>query len=254
MRHLWESLKRVTLDPGWRTEIDLIGRHRGWSRNTTEQERRKLLRLEADLQSGTARFTRNTTNGRLDTPLTNIGKELRRFLLFDGSADWVQLDVQTAQPYLVLRLLQDRNAEPKIAEKWAVAVCHDDVYTALATDLKMSRQEAKECWFKLVFAHNNARSLAKDAFESRFPELAEVFAREKRMRHRDLAICLQRHESHVMLERIAPRLTQLGIPALTIHDSFIVPTANAAEVDRIMSEELATYTGYPPVIRREEPT
>jgi hypothetical protein len=43
------------------------------------------------------------------------------------------------------------------------------------------------------------------------------------------------------------------IPTLTIHDSFIVPTANATVVERIMSEELVTYTGYPPVIRREEP-
>ena len=42
------------------------------------------------------------------------------------------------------------------------------------------------------------------------------------------------------------------IPALTIHDSFIVLTANATVVERIMSEELITYTGYPPVIRREQ--
>jgi len=179
---------------------------------------------------------------------------MRRFLRFDRSADWVQLDVQTAQPYLVLRLLHDRNAGAKTTEIWAEAVCHGDVYTCLATDLGLGRQEAKECWFKLVFAHSNAKSSARDAFDARFPELGALFAEGKRMRHRDLAIRLQQYESHVMLERIVPRLAQLRIPTLTIHDSFIVPMANAAAVERFMSEELVTYTDHPSVIRREGPT
>ncbi len=248
MRHLYATLRRATLGEGWQELLNHSAAKRQWSPKHTEQWRRKLLATKHALKERQFRFTRNSTNGRLDTTLTNMPKEFRPLLRLDGCPDLLELDIRTAQPYLALRLLHERDADPAVIEEWAAAVCGSDLYSTLAAELAVSRDEAKVCWFRLLFAHNRASSPPKTAFENRFPEVAEVFRNEKRHHNRNLAIRLQTFESHVVLEHIVPRLAALDIPVLTIHDCVIVPTGKASIAERVVSQELLSFVGYAPVI------
>lgn len=166
------------------------------------------------------------------------------------------LDVRSCQPYLALRLICEVTEEcqiaPEIAKEWAddwaKVVCESDIYETLGRELGITRAVAKTEWFKLLFGPNYMTSRTKILFEDWFPAMAAVFHRMKWGDHRRLATRLQLYESHVILERIAPRIAKLGIPALTIHDSFIVGRTELEEVCAIMAVELKNVAGWPPVI------
>lgn len=252
MRHLQHSLLRVSLAPDWASFLAKEIARGGTTARLAKNQRRKLGRFQQSIRLGIPRFTRNTTNARLDTDLTNLRKDLRRFVRLDPSGPLTSLDVKSMQPYLLIRLLREAEQAGLVrngtAAEWVSAVCDGDIYQTLARELTISRNSAKQLWFRVLFGHNKAEFPAKNYFERRYPEVARYVSIEKRRHKRDLAVKLQRMESLVMLERIGPRLADLQIPCLTVHDSLLVLSADMRECERIMTEELHAYVGQKPVI------
>ena len=102
----------------------------------------------------------------------------------------------------------------------------------------LSRKQLKEMMFSVLFSKNvtykdNKRIVPyhkeKVIFSGVYNNLFEMIEILKDKNHRKLAVLLQRIESKIFIDTICPKLVDLGIIPLTIHDSIIVDT-NRSEI------------------------
>lgn len=80
-------------------------------------------------------FKRNKTNGRLDTNLTNLKKELKQFAV----GDFVQIDLSNSQPFLLFCLIEfmAKNLEELSMKEQAIINKQKDVSLCLIIDMKV---------------------------------------------------------------------------------------------------------------------
>jgi hypothetical protein len=227
--------------------------------------RKKTLRgiSVSNLKNGRRRyFGRNKTNSRLDTNLTNMKKELRRFI----KGNYVEIDLKNSQPYLFGELLKvilglsllcyqdpELNLLESIVNQYIQTIpkhnlikkkynlvsfssfieCSMDgtLYEFIRAGSKrdISRDDAKKSFIVSMYSQNykgNTKFIPykeeKQLLRNAFPELADLLFDLKLSDNKQLAIFLQRVESFIFIDYIAKKLVENGIIPLTIHDSVIV--------------------------------
>lgn len=227
----------------------------------------------------------NKTNGRLDSNFTRLPGELVPHLTIDGK-HLIELDIRNSQPFFVAPVLNPKPEIEKIItgylgqsftmlSKSLQLTQYEDVklYASLVTSGEfyqymmnkfsefgipyIDRDDLKEQIFIVFFGRNGSIRYNKAAklFLTLFPHVWQLFAAVKGKDYNRLSILLQRIESYVILQRVAPRIVQdlQGLPFITRHDSLlpsgILVIEEADEVKKIMSKVIKEVTGLSPIIR-----
>ncbi|MFZ2339972.1 MAG: hypothetical protein WAW07_09680 [Bacteroidales bacterium] len=237
-------------------------------------------------------YSRDATEGRFHSNITNMKKELRPYLRLNGKP-LVNIDVKNSQPYLSTILLTYPSKVAGLTKNntfsmllQTLKVSHnDDVkkYIKLVADgqfyeylinefarggILMTRQEAKLQVLRILFApnrlpKNEVNRKCRLIFRQTFPTVHRIFSK---VRGRDqgtkfensnrFAILLATIESYLMLDVILKRIYREfpGVIAITIHDSIMtgILTDDVEAVRKIMAEELTNFVGFAPKIEIED--
>ncbi len=155
--------------------------------------------------------------------------------------------------------------------RWLRLCCEADFYTSFRDELglKVSRDQFKSKLFAVLYGPNltdgRKRGIMRflrdefpEIFEYMFsikevprlrsewarllenqsyPKAWEAFRREFRPVYGKLACEMQRTEASFIFGRVIPRLQELGVPAVTIHDSVLAPRSKRATVQEVMADE-----------------
>lgn len=214
-------------------------------------------------------FKINSTNGRIDSNITNLKSELRKYII----GEYKHIDCQNSQPLIinfitkhietqnqinvVPNILDDSSLEDdrekilskeltakdlnylkffpnmnkkalKEFEKFSADTFNSDFYSTIMADYEklygkmIDRKEVKEIIYKVFFSKNWSYKEEKKIFKKLYPTIYSIIYNLKRVKHNRFAICLQRIESEIFIQRICKCLVEEGIIPFTIHDSIIV--------------------------------
>lgn len=227
------------------------------------------------------RFSQDDKSGRIHTDITNMSKDVRQFLRYNGQR-LINLDFKNSQPFLSTALFNEdfwtNNIENgykglgknKLANFSNCNNCNDYINEDVANYIESvlsgtfyedfmkitgikDREEAKLQALSLFFSSDKKMSRSKRLFKKHYPTVFEKFRCIKEVEHSALAILLQSIESDLFIGRICTRI-QLERPDLalfTIHDSILITKGAANYVKNIMIEETELMLGITPNISIE---
>lgn len=191
---------------------------------------------------GRSQCHRDPAGHRLHTPITRLASELRPFLSFAGEP-LVSIDAKNSQMTLIAR------AALKASKGAASAVDFADVCAAgrfyeesfFAVHGRYPTLEERARWKRRVMAiwlYATTGCMSHDhdalALAKRWPSVHAFMFHQKRCGVRDLPCRMQREESAIWIDQLGPELKRLGVPALTCHDSVLVPASREAEVRAVL--------------------
>ncbi len=184
---------------------------------------------------------------RLHTNISNLSKELRPYVTYNGQR-LCNIDIVNSQPFFSLAILHSSFYEkdnecsisiyPKLnknllqhkislmlgvlengnidIEQYKKIVLDGLLYEYLENCFKcylnkqvVTRKEIKEMVFSVLFSSNYYNtSEAKQYFKYLFPNVMKIFEIMKQREHNKLAILLQRIESSLILDKVCARVTK----------------------------------------------
>jgi len=185
--------------------------------------------------------SRNTTNYRLDTNFTNLKTELRKILLKDK----YEIDISNSQPMILANKLQNEinNNELNSTDdiiNFIKTSANGTLYEFMAEKLNITRKEAKNSMFPVLFGKKRNKSDGSKIFRTIFPTVNKYINTLKDNNYKDVSQVLQRFESNLILDKVAPKLIEMGIKDfVTVHDSIIFKSKQEAELGiRLIKGEL----------------
>lgn len=229
----------------------------------------------------------DTTSYRFHSNLTNLPKELRRFVRING-IQLSNIDIKNSQPFLSTILLINPAKVAHLAKNYSFRMLLENLHVNQTEDVNRyislvvegniyeylwneftlrgliinSRAEVKRQVLIILFARNLINPPARKIFKELFPEVHRIFTLirgydkgNKFTSFERFAILLQRIESYIILDLILTRIYKEypGTIAVTIHDSIMTSlyTDHVDKVKKIMTEELEKYIGYEPTLKIE---
>ncbi len=222
------------------------------------------------INDGDLFFRHNKTNGRIDTNLTNLKSDLKQFISIPGL---VQLDISNSQPYILSLYLNSslcRNFLKNDFSKYQAWTEKGIFYENFEKEyfkqkgLTLKRQEIKDIMFGIFYSRNEYTDKKgkiikpylkeKNVFKSIFPSVLEVIENEKKVKHNQLAIKMQKLESEICIDIICQELDKQGINYFTIHDAWIVDIMDELKVKNIIETEFIKKYNSKPTIKTEKIT
>ncbi len=197
------------------------------------------------------RFSRNKTNGRVDTNLTNMASELRQFIV--GYENMCYLDLCNSQPVLFNIMLNRCSIKGKPSlgaeiEQYRHSTLSGNWYELLMEIYKTDRDTAKKMWMVIAYSKNTTKKLFKRKFAKRFPEVMKVIEGKKKNNYKAFSIGLQKIESQIFIEEICKELVSIDIIPYTLHDGLLVTKDKKDIVYNVMATVLSKHLGAAPVI------
>lgn len=193
-------------------------------------------------------FRRNETNGRIDNNLTSLKGEYKQFITKNNLC---QVDIVNSQPFILSLYLNSSLCGRKIDEKelqkysdWTSAGIFYEMFEKeyfRKTSKLIKRPEVKDIMFCIFYSKNGSYQKEKNIFKSIFPTIMEWIEIEKKNKHNEFAIKLQRIESKICIDIICEELNKLNIEYYTIHDSWLVDKSNVREVEKIIYKMFYQY-------------
>lgn len=179
------------------------------------------------INDGFLYFKRNTTNGRLDSNLSNLPSYLRKFIRSDKNL--FNLDIKNSQPYFLYCTLKNETwmIDKDELEKFKSLVVNGELYDFMSDKwndnypTRKNRGQAKEMIFKILFSNVTSYQKYKELFASEFPTIMEWINYKNADNNSTVANMMTMKESFTILDVIKPKLSKLGIEPYTIHDSFV---------------------------------
>ena len=200
------------------------------------------------INDGDLFFRHNKTNGRIDTNLTNLKSELKQFI---SIPNLIQLDIVNSQPYILSLYLKSKGIDDSKFINWTQkGIFYENFEKEYykQTGKTLSRKEIKEIMFCIFYSKNESYKKEKSVFKSIFPNEYEIIENEKRYKHNQLAIKMQRLESEICIDTICQELDKENIKYFTIHDAWIVDRFDELKVKKIVeSEFMKKYNSMPKI-------
>ncbi len=276
----WKSQPFVHLRKGLeKTDIDALNANIWIERqDLTDGQKRYYKACVKSIHEGTNTVSLNPTNNRVQTPITSMAKELRRFLRLDGCSRLVELDITNSQPFFLALLVAQRlsgcggavsgqggtNAGEQHDTR-STYVLHPQnkdtqggyitdarrgrIYERIAKENGLTREEAKSRCFEVLFSHPNHYQDRKKQFAKVYPDVFNFCVDYKRKHgYRQLSIRLQQMEAEVM-EEVCLQLHRRGIDVLTVFDSIIVKEEDAEGAREVFGN---AFGGLKPEIEAEK--
>jgi hypothetical protein len=186
------------------------------------------------INDGELFFNCNKTNRRIDTNLTSLKSQLKRFIISEHPLH--QIDIVNSQPFLLSIILnEDKNTNFIATEltKYTNWTATGQFYENFKFEYKkkykkeITRKKTKDIMFCIFYSKNSSYKTEKAIFKSIFPSIYQWIEDQKANKHNTLAIKMQRFESAICIDRICAELDRNNISYYTIHDAWIV---NKSEV------------------------
>lgn len=202
-------------------------------------ERKKTSKYCSDINSVKElerkrfRSSRNETNKRLDTNLTNMSSYLVESIMKDNRL--VEIDLCNSQ-MAISTLVMDIDTDDYRKYKELSLQC--STYEYIQEHFKLSsRSEAKSLVFNIFFSSHKSKGKGVDKMKELFPSVVSwIKEYQKKEGDNQFAILLQRKESEIFIDNLYERLNIKGIFVLTKHDSFIVRKEDEGLVRSIVQE------------------
>ena len=262
--HIWNCLKSISIDSE---------EARAYINDSNlEAEKYFSYLIAVDMiEDGTFFQSVDKTAGRVHNNITNLSRNLRPFLRYNGQRLF-EIDIVSSQPFLFnvlinealknpsfLSYLEDINKNVNVSyvadvETYKSLTSQGVIYEYLMEKLKATetRQEFKIRFFRSVlYCKENPKYISKDRrrFKELFPTVSEIISFYKKEDYRQLAIQLQRKEAEIMINSISKRLAEKGIFILTIHDSILSTADNTDIIKQIIKDEFQNKYGLTPTIK-----
>lgn len=205
-------------------------------------------------------FSRNKTNGRLDSNLTSLPSYLRKFLISDEKL--FHLDIKNSQPYfLYTKLINEPSIDKDELKVYGDLVVNGQLYEFLidafqleskGSDQKKLRDKMKKILFGIFYSKVSSYAGNKEKFRTIFPTIMQYIDETNCKVHNSLAIIMQERESSCILDNVMVRLQKIGINPFTIHDSFIITENELPTVKSVFFETLTKMFGIVPQLHEED--
>ena len=208
--------------------------------------------LVGDLRRHAFRFSVGTT-GRVFNAITSLKRELRGAVRLAGEP-MGNVDLVNSQPALLAVEMFHKNptngvkgratyrdspasspcASPALA--FRSLVLDGRLYEFLMQRTGLSRDAVKLALLRDVLAKRGRYpSAVEDVFRREFPEVYAFVRRANRQDHAELIRRLQRRESWLVIENVAPRLVG-KVPVVSLHDAIFSPTDKLDVVEAAFDE------------------
>lgn len=195
----------------------------------------------SSINDGYLFFRRNNTNGRIDTNLTSLKSEYKQFI---SKKNLIQLDIMNSQPFILSIYLNSLLCGRKINENelqkyndWTGSGLFYELFEKeyfTKTSKLLTRKEIKNIMFCIFYSKNGSYRKEKNIFTSIFPSISDFIEEEKKEKHNEFAIKLQRIESKICIDIICEELNKNNIEYYTIHDAWLVDKNDVEEAQRII--------------------
>lgn len=180
--------------------------------------------------------SRNETNNRLDTNLTNMSSLLVDEICLQNNL--MQLDLASSQFCLFSNHLTHKLATDDFI-RFKTLSSSGNLYASIQQELGLkSVKEAKNAMFEILFSARNNKTLFKSKLKEVFPSVV-AWIDEYKKAHGDnqFSIMLQQIESDLFIDRILKRVKKLKYFCLTKHDSLIIRRSDYEAILSIVKEE-----------------
>lgn len=241
--------------------------------NISDEDRYNSYMMSADMiESRSYFFVVDEVAGRVHNNITNLSRDLRQFLSYKGQ-QLVEIDIANSQPFFLNLLVQEYYKiykQPCISEMYSLVggniyipyvsknldIGYGDydvqLYLGLTSsgtfyeylmeelDITEERSAFKVRFYsKIFFGRESYFYISEEErqFQRLFPTISRIVSYYKREDYRNLARLLQKAEADIMINSVVPRLQELGIFLLTIHDSVLTTIDNASTVKEIILDE-----------------
>jgi hypothetical protein len=189
------------------------------------------------IKSGYLMASRNKTNNRLDTNITNLSSEYCDSIM--NSNDMIQIDLSNSQfSFLSFWLSKYLDSDDfKLFQKLSYT---GKLYDFIQKELGLtSREKTKRILFYIFFSSNEINNSKKDYLRKKFPSVIDwVEEYKSKNNHKTFCIELQRLESNFFIDNIYETLKELGFVCFTKHDSIIVESKYKDKVNNLVKDEM----------------
>lgn len=180
--------------------------------------------------------SRNETNNRLDTNLTNMSSLLVDEICFQNNL--MQLDLASSQFCLFSNHLTHKLTTDDFI-RFKTLSSSGNLYASIQQELGLkSLEEAKNAMFEILFSARNNKTTYKSKLKEVFPSVVAWIDEYKKV-HGDnqFSIMLQQIESDLFIDKILKRVKKLKYFCLTKHDSLIIRRSDHEAILSIVKEE-----------------
>jgi hypothetical protein len=183
--------------------------------------------------------TRNTTNYRLDTNLTNLPSVYTDWICKKN--DLIQIDLANSQLCFLSKMLEDTPGLNGV-DNFCNISYNGEIYDYVQNQLGLeTRDDAKLLMITILFS-SNYNSKGKKEFKSLFPEVHQwLHAYKKEHGYRNISITLQKMESKLFIDKIYVTLKKRGVFCLTKHDSLIIRSRDANKVLQTIKTQFKSF-------------
>jgi hypothetical protein len=190
------------------------------------------------IKSGYLMASRNKTNNRLDTNLTNLPSEYCDSIM--KSNDMIQIDLSNSQ-FCFLSWWLSKHLDSDDFNLFKNLSYEGELYNYIQKELGLtSREKTKRILFYIFFSSNEINNSKKDYLRKRFSSVIDwVEEYKSKNNHKTFCIELQRLESNFFINNIYEILKKLGYICFTKHDSIIVESKHKDEVINFIKDEMS---------------
>ena len=190
-------------------------------------------------------------NGRIYGPHTSFPSELRQYLrvIHDGKLEpLVEVDLSSCYH----AILASMSREASLIADVQAGKLYDRIHeTAVEMGFEGSVTDVKKEVNKHVLFNHGRRGWRSHvlwkAFRKLYPLTAQLVCNLRKGQPFGPSVLyaiLTGRECAIMIERVLPRLHDLGIPALNLHDAVLVPISEEDRVTRIVKEIATAVLGF----------
>jgi hypothetical protein len=183
----------------------------------------------SSINDGNLFFRYSNTNGRIDTNLTNLKAELKQFI---NTPNLYQIDIVNSQPFILSLLLNSPLCSSFLDKKelerytdWTSAGIFYEMFEREyfnKTSKVLTRKQIKDLMFCIFYSKNGSYIKEKNIFKSIFPTIMKFIDEQKKDKHNEFSIRLQKIESKICINIICKELDKEDIKYYTIHDAWLV--------------------------------
>lgn len=185
--------------------------------------------------------SRNNTNNRLDTNITNLKSDLLAFITLEGE-QLEQLDLANSQLVFLNKLMKKEGKSSQLLDQ---LISEGTLYEYIQTKLNLkSRSIAKELTFTLLFGKHTMKSKEKSELKAILPQLVNYTDKYKKENgDNQLPIKLQQMEANLFIDNILKECEEQKILVLTKHDSILCKKSDLIKVREIVYKYLTAMFG-----------
>lgn len=185
------------------------------------------------------RATRNETNNRLDTNITNLSSDLTDEICIQNNL--IQIDLKNSQFAILSHILSTKLDTDDFKRFKALSVS-GQLYDYIKDNLGLeTRKQGKIAMFEILFSSRNNNTSSKKKLKELFPTVIKWIDDYKEENgDENFSVMLQQTESSIFIDTILTKVKSKHLFCLTKHDSVIVRESDKDKVMKIIQDHFTS--------------